>query len=128
MSRAACLTACVALGLFASCFVAPATPGASHEASNSIDEKRFSSAPAPDAEQPSWNAFSPVALGVALGLAMAVLGARPAMAVDLDNGADVFAGNCAACHAGGNNTVVSEKKLKKEALITYGKYEAYLLK
>merc|ERR1712151_1092034 len=35
----------------------------------------------------------------------------------------VFGANCAACHAGGNNTVVPEKKLKKEALQQYGKYE-----
>jgi len=44
------------------------------------------------------------------------------MAVDLDNGESVFSGNCAACHAGGNNSIVAEKKLKKEALVTYGKY------
>jgi cytochrome c6 len=40
-------------------------------------------------------------------------------AVDLDNGAQVFAGNCAACHAGGNNVIQNEKTLKKEALEQY---------
>merc|ERR1711972_813764 len=55
----------------------------------------------------------PLALGLALGL----------LAADLENGEGIFSGNCAACHAGGNNTVVPEKKLKKEALLNYGKYE-----
>merc|ERR1719198_1953753 len=49
--------------------------------------------------------------------------APAAFAADLENGAGVFNGNCAACHAGGNNTVVPEKKLKKDALVTYGKYD-----
>merc|ERR1712151_1381511 len=58
-----------------------------------------------------------------MGLA-AVGGGRPALAeADLENGEAVFGGNCAACHAGGNNSVVPEKKLKKEALQQYGKYE-----
>merc|ERR1711865_785781 len=35
----------------------------------------------------------------------------------------IFSANCAACHAGGNNAIVPEKKLKKEALLQYGKYE-----
>jgi len=45
------------------------------------------------------------------------------MAADLENGEAIFGGNCAACHAGGNNSVQAEKKLKKEALQQYGKYE-----
>ena len=45
------------------------------------------------------------------------------MAADLENGESIFQGNCTACHAGGNNTAVAEKKLKKEALQQYGKYE-----
>merc|ERR1712193_136308 len=47
----------------------------------------------------------------------------PALAADIENGEQVFGANCAACHAGGNNSVVPEKKLKKEALQQYGKYE-----
>ena len=35
----------------------------------------------------------------------------------------VFTANCTACHAGGNNNVVPEKKIKKEALVKYGKYD-----
>jgi cytochrome c6 len=43
----------------------------------------------------------------------------PATAADLDNGANVFAGNCAACHAGGNNVIQNEKTLRKDALTSY---------
>ncbi len=31
----------------------------------------------------------------------------------------MFAGNCAACHAGGNNVIQNEKTLRKEALEQY---------
>ncbi len=41
------------------------------------------------------------------------------LAADLDAGAQVFAGNCAACHAGGNNVIQNEKTLRKEALESY---------
>ena len=43
----------------------------------------------------------------------------PVFAADLDAGAQVFAGNCAACHAGGNNVIQNEKTLRKEALEQY---------
>jgi cytochrome c6 len=45
---------------------------------------------------------------------------RPAMAADISSGAKVFSGNCAACHAGGNNVVMANKTLKKEALEQFG--------
>ena len=51
---------------------------------------------------------------IAAGVAVA-----PAFAADIDNGAAVFAGNCAACHAGGNNVIQNEKTLRKEALDQY---------
>ena len=51
---------------------------------------------------------------IAAGMAVA-----PATAADLDNGANVFAGNCAACHAGGNNVIQNEKTLRKDALTSY---------
>ena len=35
--------------------------------------------------------------------------APAAFAADMENGAQVFAGNCAACHAGGNNVIQNEK-------------------
>merc|ERR1719203_1769953 len=68
------------------------------------------------APRSSW---SPLALGLALGLLAAVVRAPAALAADLENGEGIFGGNCAACHAGGNNSVVPEKKLKKEALQQY---------
>lgn len=39
-----------------------------------------------------------------------------AEAVDIANGESVFTANCSACHAGGNNVIMPEKTLKKEAL------------
>lgn len=45
--------------------------------------------------------------------------APAAFAADLENGATVFAGNCAACHAGGNNVIQNEKTLRKDALEQY---------
>merc|ERR1712190_503681 len=57
--------------------------------------------------------------GAALGLLAAVAGGKPALAADLENGESVFQGNCTACHAGGNNSVVPEKKIKKAELEKY---------
>lgn len=69
----------------------------------------------------SWN---PLALGMIAGLFAAfVTSSTPAVAADLDNGESVFAASCASCHAGGGNTVAPDKKLKKDALQQYGKYE-----
>merc|ERR1712137_846284 len=122
MSRVACLTVAASLALYgASCFLAPVAPQTSPDMTGA-SAASYDASSAADAEQ-TQSAFNPLAIGAALGLMVAVFGARPAMAVDLENGESTFAGNCAACHAGGNNTVVSEKKLKKEALVTYGKYD-----
>eukprot|EP01041_Mallomonas_annulata_P011250 gene11250-23532_t len=52
-------------------------------------------------------------------------------AKDIEAGAAVFAGNCAACHAGGNNVVQNEKTLRKDALDSYldgGLSEASIVK
>eukprot|EP00404_Azadinium_spinosum_P004623 CAMPEP_0180465048 /NCGR_PEP_ID=MMETSP1036_2-20121128/25757_1 /TAXON_ID=632150 /ORGANISM="Azadinium spinosum, Strain 3D9" /LENGTH=194 /DNA_ID=CAMNT_0022471915 /DNA_START=78 /DNA_END=662 /DNA_ORIENTATION=+ len=70
------------------------------------------------------------ALGAALGLAAVAVsvGAPTAWAADLDNGEQIFLGNCAACHAGGNNAVQPDKKLKKEALTQYGMYDVERIK
>ena len=57
-----------------------------------------------------------IAAGVLAG-AMAI--APAAFAADIEAGAQVFAGNCAACHAGGNNVIQNEKTLRKEALEQY---------
>jgi cytochrome c6 len=56
-------------------------------------------------------------------IAIALFGmafATPAFAGDAASGAKVFSANCAACHAGGNNLVVANKTLKKEALEQFG--------
>ena len=45
-----------------------------------------------------------------------------AMVVDIEKASKLFAGNCAACHAGGRNLVNAMKTLKKDALEKYGMY------
>jgi cytochrome c6 len=37
-------------------------------------------------------------------------------AADLAAGEQIFSANCSACHAGGNNAIMPEKTLKKDAL------------
>ena len=68
-------------------------------------------------------AWGPAMRAIARKSATAVIAAgvavSPAFAADIDNGASVFAGNCAACHAGGNNVIQNEKTLRKEALDQY---------
>jgi cytochrome c6 len=59
--------------------------------------------------------FSAGALFVGAAFALS----QPVFAADLEAGAQVFAGNCAACHAGGNNVIQNEKTLRKEALEQY---------
>ena len=109
MSRVA-FVAGAALLLGASCFVLPGTtPRSAPEAQ--VSTGRTAGAAAPEAESAAA-AFSPLALGAALGLLAAVVGGRPALAADLENGEAVFNGNCTACHAGGNNSIVAEKKLQ----------------
>ena len=120
MSRIASVVFAVSLVLYgASCFILPAsTPRAPQQgAASAVGQPSASAAPE------SAGSWSPVAIGAALGLLAAVATARPALAADLENGESIFQGNCTACHAGGNNTIVAEKKLKKDALVTYGKYD-----
>jgi cytochrome c6 len=59
-----------------------------------------------------------VLLSVAL---MTVMFAQSAFAADLEVGKKVFNANCAACHAGGGNSLVATKTLKKDALTQNGK-------
>jgi cytochrome c6 len=42
------------------------------------------------------------------------------LAADIENGERIFTANCAACHAGGNNVIMPEKTLKKDALEANG--------
>jgi cytochrome c6 len=44
---------------------------------------------------------------------------QPALATEISNAAKIFNNNCAACHIGGGNILISEKTLKKEALSKY---------
>jgi cytochrome c6 len=58
---------------------------------------------------------------VSLAIALFALAfPRPAFAADAAHGAQIFNANCAACHAGGRNLVVSTKTLQKADLEKYG--------
>lgn len=46
----------------------------------------------------------------------------PAQAAEASIGSKIFTANCAACHAGGNNLVISTKNLRKETLKKYGMF------
>ncbi|MBN3950367.1 MAG: c-type cytochrome [Nostoc sp.] len=43
----------------------------------------------------------------------------PALAAETSTGAKIFQANCASCHIGGGNILISQKNLKKEALSKY---------
>ena len=60
-----------------------------------------------------------------------MIAVSPAVAADAGAGATVFDANCAACHAGGQNVIMPEKTLEKEALDQYlagGRSEASVVK
>lgn len=44
---------------------------------------------------------------------------HPALAAEVSNAATIFNNNCASCHIGGGNILISQKTLKKEALLKY---------
>mmetsp|Transcript_1157 Transcript_1157/g.2513 ORF Transcript_1157/g.2513 Transcript_1157/m.2513 type:complete len:145 (-) Transcript_1157:190-624(-) len=46
----------------------------------------------------------------------AILAAAPAFAADSGAGEKIFTANCAACHAGGKNSVVPDHTLEKDAI------------
>jgi cytochrome c6 len=57
---------------------------------------------------------------VLLALTLVTFGfGRQALAGDAASGAKIFSANCAACHMGGNNVVMANKTLKKDALEKY---------
>lgn len=58
------------------------------------------------------NSFSKIFL---IATSVAIFSTQ-AIAADIENGERIFTANCAACHAGGNNVIMPEKTLKKEAL------------
>mmetsp|Transcript_41665 Transcript_41665/g.30620 ORF Transcript_41665/g.30620 Transcript_41665/m.30620 type:complete len:135 (-) Transcript_41665:29-433(-) len=63
--------------------------------------------------------FSKVAKGAAAVGVGAVIAAAPALAGDVGAGEQIFNANCAACHAGGQNVIMPDKTLEKDALDTY---------
>jgi len=60
------------------------------------------------------NKVAPVVAAAALAVS-----ATPVFAGDAGAGEQVFSGNCAACHAGGQNVIMPEKTLQLEALEEY---------
>ena len=68
-------------------------------------------------QTPSKLSVSKVVEAIAPVLAAGVLvtGAMPAFAGDADAGEKIFSGNCAACHAGGQNVIMPEKTLERQA-------------
>nr|YP_010330433.1 cytochrome c553 [Rhodella violacea]UNJ18149.1 cytochrome c553 [Rhodella violacea] len=57
---------------------------------------------------------------ILVGLCAMFLLVSSVSAADIEHGEQIFTANCAACHAGGNNVIMPEKTLKKEALEQYG--------
>jgi cytochrome c6 len=55
-----------------------------------------------------------------LSLAILLSFSNQVLAADIENGERIFTANCAACHAGGNNVIMPEKTLKKDALEANG--------
>lgn len=51
---------------------------------------------------------------------VAIVFSHPAQAADISSGEKIFNANCSACHIGGNNIIIANKTLKKEALEKYG--------
>ncbi|OEU07527.1 precursor cytochrome c6 [Fragilariopsis cylindrus CCMP1102] len=60
-----------------------------------------------------------VAKAAAAGAIAFSVAAGPAFAGDVGAGEQIFNANCAACHAGGQNVIMPEKTLEKEALDQY---------
>merc|ERR1711992_87967 len=121
MMRALCVMALACFGVYgAMCFVGPSNHVVENTAPSVVSGSSLKE-PVLDTQREisSHIAWNPLALGIALGLLAAVAGSRPVMAADLENGEAIFGANCAACHAGGNNSVLAEKKIKKEAIEKY---------
>ena len=72
---------------------------------------------APTAKMALVDDAKAAAVAVAIGASMAF--APAAHAADIGAGEQIFSGNCAACHAGGNNVIQGEKTLRIEALKEY---------
>jgi cytochrome c6 len=55
----------------------------------------------------------------AVAMLLSVAMSTTAFAADIDAGEKIFNANCAACHAHGQNAVLKERTLEKEAIQTY---------
>mmetsp|Transcript_26740 Transcript_26740/g.55835 ORF Transcript_26740/g.55835 Transcript_26740/m.55835 type:complete len:139 (+) Transcript_26740:58-474(+) len=64
-------------------------------------------------------AFAPKTAAITAAASAALLVSTPALAGDIGAGEQVFSANCAACHAGGQNVIMPEKTLYKDALTNY---------
>lgn len=57
--------------------------------------------------------------GAVAAVIVSGLSIPPALAGNFDEGEKIFSANCAACHAGGQNVIMPDKTLEKDALDTY---------
>lgn len=57
---------------------------------------------------------------ISLFLLINIFSTRLTFAADIENGERIFNANCSACHAGGNNVIIPEKTLKRDALEANG--------
>jgi len=67
----------------------------------------------------SFNKKQAVKAAVAGAAVTAGVAVSPVFAADVGAGEQIFNANCAACHAGGQNVIMPEKTLEKDALDQY---------
>jgi len=67
----------------------------------------------------AWHAKIAKAIAPVLAAGVLATAAEPAFAGDAGAGEQIFSGNCAACHAGGQNVIMPEKTLEQAALEEY---------
>lgn len=61
-----------------------------------------------------------IAIIISLAIFNFSLLALPSLAADIGHGEQIFTANCSACHAGGNNVIIPDKTLRKDALEANG--------
>jgi len=79
----------------------------------------------------AWHAKIAEAIVPMIAAGLLATGATPAFAGDAGAGEQIFSGNCAACHAGGQNVIMPEKTLEQAAIEEYldgGANEAAVMK
>jgi len=67
----------------------------------------------------AWHAKIAKVIAPVLAAGVLATSAEPAFAGDAAAGEQIFSGNCAACHAGGQNVIMPEKTLEQAALEEY---------